>query len=122
MHQQQQPNDKLTQKQTFNILYLILLAFQRGVTVPFRTRYGSEALGRPGFTACILIVLWAVFSQNQLMYLWLLFWLFALAVRRLETFRLLRRGVRLHSGYDGWPKFAMRFCKSETAARLFMEP
>jgi hypothetical protein len=120
----QQGNDFPTRKDSFNILLLFLTAHQRAVTLPFRIRYGAEALGFPGVWAAILIVLWAGFSRDPLMWGWLGMWFLALAVRRLETMKLLRQGERLHSMYDGYPKAAMRFpgVRSETTAKMVVEP
>jgi hypothetical protein len=124
MMQQKQPNDFATKKDAFNLFMMFLVAHQRALTVPFRVRYGAEALGFPGVWAAILIVLWASFSRDPLMWGWLVMWFLALAVRRFETMRLQRRGERLHSMYDGYPKAAMRFpgVRSETTAKLVIEP
>jgi hypothetical protein len=121
-HQHQQMDHRQKEKRAFDLFYLAVAAFQRGATVPIRGRYGSEALGAPGLAACLLILGWAVVSRSPFMWGWFAIWMVSLMARRAETAKLLRQGERIHSRYDGDPKLAMKFTKSDKAARMFVEP
>jgi len=123
MQQQQQQLDfseKL--KRDFNICHFLFLIHQRAIVVVCRDKWGTQALGLPCLLAFIMMMLWYVFTHDNLMLLWIGFWLLCLAKRRIQSVRLARRGVVLHSRYDGWPFDAMKFVKSENAAKLVVEP
>jgi hypothetical protein len=122
MTQQQPQNHKLQMKDSFNLLYLICTAFSRALTLPFRVRYGTEALNKPCLFALALLVAWTALSQSPFMLAWLVAWLICFALRRAETAKLLRQGVRIHSLRDGTPVLGMRFTTSEYVAKRFIEP
>jgi hypothetical protein len=121
---QQGNRDFPTRKDSFNLVVTVCTAFQRAVTVPIRQFYGGEALGFPALWAFLLIVAWTAFSQDPLMVAWLGTWLASLVVRRLETGRMLRQGVQVHSRSDGTPTLAMLLSgiRNESVAKVFVEP
>ena len=124
MHQQQQndPNDPFEWKRNFNIAYNILLIHQRAVVVPLRMAWGPQALGVPCALALVLMVVWATFSRDPLMWGWIALWLTCFVSRRAETLWLWATGARLHGGYDGHPFVAIRLGRTENAAKLVVEP
>jgi hypothetical protein len=121
MHQQQQ-NDPMNWKRNFNILAWFCLVHGRALTLLIRSRNGKDSLGVPCALALVMMFLWATFTQDTLIWVWMAVWFFFLIVRRVETVWLTRRGERIHSQYDGWPGPAYWFCRSERIAKLIIEP
>jgi len=117
--QQQEGNDF---KRNFNIAFSFLVMHQRALTIPMRNRYGLQALGVPCALAVVLMALWAAFSYDPFMWLWLGIWLLFFVKRRLESLRLNWNGVRVHSQYDGFPFDAIRLGRTENVAKLVVEP
>jgi len=115
-------------KDTFNVLMVFAWSYQRALLVPFRSGYGSEALGVPGVGALVLMLVWAGFSGDPLMWIWIGFWMLCLVCRRLETARLTAKGERIHSKWDGhpvlmqWNRFKQQYVWCDRTARLLMEP
>ena len=66
------------------------------------------------------MVLWAAFSRDPFMWAWIALWLLCLIRRRIEAVKL--AGSGMHSHYDGWPCDAIRYVRSEKAAKLVVEP
>jgi hypothetical protein len=117
---QQQRQDFPTKSDGFNLVLALVTAHQRALTVPFRTGYGSEALGFPGLWAFLLILMCAVFSFDPMMWIWLAFWMISLIVRRMETAKMLREGWKIHSMYDGTPTMMPSW--GEKCGRWLVEP
>jgi hypothetical protein len=118
----QQNNDALSHKQTFNLLHIFGLAHQRALTVPLRSGYGVEALGLPCLLAVVMMFLWAGFSRDPFLLWWLGIWFVFQGVRRFESLRLNWKGVRIHTHYDGWPHVTIRLGRTEGMAKLVAEP
>jgi hypothetical protein len=124
---QQQQDPRRSKKDSFHALFLICLAHSTALSVPLRTGYGREALGVPGIAAFALIFLWAMFSQDPLMWLYFAFYFLCHVCQRITTAKLLRQGERIHSHYSGWPRVAMlllwgRVKQKETIAKGLIEP
>ena len=122
MQQQQQLDFPEKLKRNFNIVHSLFLMHQRAIVVVCRNKWGTQALGLPCFCAFILMMLWFVFTRDNLMLAWIAFWLLCLVKRRVESVRLAKSGAMIHSGYDGWPFDAMKYVKSENTAKLIVEP
>ena len=122
MQQQNDPNDPFEWKRNFNVAYNILLIHQRAVVVPLRMAWGPQALGVPCALALVLMVVWAAFSRDPLLWGWIALWLTCFVSRRAETLWLWATGARLHGGYDGHPFVAIRLGRTENAAKLVVEP
>jgi hypothetical protein len=108
-------------KRSSNIAFTICLAHSRGLTVPMRNKWGIQALGVPSGLAFAMMSLWATFTHDDYMFIWILFWIVAQIARRWESVRLDRAGARIHSQYDGQCE-AVRGFGSENAAKLYGEP
>jgi hypothetical protein len=100
---QQQQQGEWSNRDSFNVLYVVANAYATAITPFVRHSFGKEALGLPGFLAFILILLVAGFTGSSSMLTYLGVWLIAVAFQRLHTYRLSSRGVVLHSRYEGWP-------------------
>jgi hypothetical protein len=68
------------------------------------------------------MVFWAATSRDPFLWAWVALWVGCFAFRRIESIRLWRQGVRIHSYYDGWPRDGMNYVKSEKIAKLVVEP
>ena len=121
MNQKQQP-EQVGWAQGFNLAYMLLLVHQRGIVVPMRMYCGKEFYGRPCALAFLLMSLWAAFSRDFYMWLWVGLWLFMLLVRKGQSYRAIAQGARIHSEYDGVPAEALKYANTERAAKLFVEP
>lgn len=104
------------------MLYFLVNVHATLITPFLRSGFGNNALGFPGLFALVLLLL--CMGKEPKMLLWLFAWLVAVIVQRLETFRLLRKGVAIHSYYSGYPSVAMRcpFVRKEKTAFLLIEP
>jgi hypothetical protein len=122
--QENERQDGMTMKKSFNIVYSFALAHQRALTVPLRERYGKEALGLPALCGFLLILGWAAFSYDPLMWVYAGYWLLCLVVRRVESLRLSAKGERIYSLYDGFPHVAHRLTRKggENMEKLIVEP
>lgn len=83
------------------ILYALCNIHCTTFTVFLHYGFGSEALGFPGLGALVLI--FVCMAADPLMLLWLMAFLVALVIQRIVTWRLLARGVELHSMDGGLP-------------------
>src|SRR5271166_4220165 len=119
---QQERDDAMDHKRSFNITFVFMLMHTLGLTLVMRTRQGSQILGLPCALALGLMVVWTTVAQDSLMFAWIALWLLCLIKRRVESVRLVNKGERIHSQYDGWPFDAIRFCRSENTAKLVVEP
>jgi hypothetical protein len=119
---QQQQNDSMNWKRNFDISHALCVMHQRALVVPMRSRWGIYALGVPCALALVLMVLWATFSRDPYMWVWIGFWVICQLARRAESVRLHRRGERIHSQYDGYVAYASRWRVSESTAKLVIEP
>ena len=86
--------------------------------------FGTEALGFPAFFAMLLMLLVGAFGRLPEMFSYLACWLVVLMCQRLRTFWLVRRGVILHSRYEGYPCVALSlpFVHKVSTAKGVIEP
>jgi hypothetical protein len=119
MEQQKEGSDL---KRNFNFAYAVMVMHQRALTIPMRNHYGTQALGIPCALALVLMVLWGMPSRDPFKWMWIGMWLICQIHRRIQSVRLAHDGVRIHSQYDGWPFEAIRFGRTERAAKMIVEP
>jgi hypothetical protein len=123
MPMQQQQQQEWGIRESSNLLYALVNAHATAITPFLRQSFGREALGWPGLFAFVLILAVAGFTGSSGMLIYLGLWLFALACQRLHTFSLIRKGVVLHSKFEGRPEFAVRLAFGNVqAAVLLVEP
>jgi hypothetical protein len=120
--QQQQQDLSAKWKRNFGIIFSLCVIHQRALTIPMRSRFGVQALAQPCFFALGLMFLWATFTRDPFMWLWMGYWFLHFLYRRAEALRLARSGEKIHSQYDGWPHDAVRFGRTEKAAKMVVEP
>jgi hypothetical protein len=121
---QQKKNEEIGWKESFNIVFSLLCIHKTALVVPFRNRWGVEAMGTPCLWAFGLLVVYAAFCLDPFMWMWVAAWVICQIRNRIEAARLSARGVRTHSCYDGWPASACRipFIRNEDTAKLVVEP
>jgi hypothetical protein len=84
---------------------------------PFMRRgFGVECPGLAGLLALGFMLIYAVKTRTPAMLWYMAAWLVMVAYRRLETFRLVRSGVPLHSRYAGFPWLGMKLPTVKTVA------
>ncbi len=115
--QQQTPGEQITVRGSFNFLYLAISGHATCLTPFLHSGFGSQALGVNGIAALVVILLYAGYSGSVAMVNFLYVWLFMMLLQRIKTGKLLREGCVVHSRYDGFPHFATKFVKSESAVR-----
>jgi hypothetical protein len=104
------------------VLYFLCNIHATCITPFIRSGFGKNALGWNGVLAFAL--LWYMACTEKGMGWYFAAWFVALIYRRLQTFRLLRRGELIHTRYAGYPWLAMKcpFVRSEHTAEVFVEP
>ena len=114
-----QQQKELTYREKFNIVVWCCVVFQRAVVVITRKQFGLQALGKECAFSFFLIILWAAFSHDPLMYGWLFLWLVCMAKRRMEATRAFKNGESIDSRSDGIP---INLGTDIRLARLWYEP
>ena len=87
---------------------IALMIHHRSMIVPMRKRFGVESLGLIGFLCLLLMAGWAMYTKDPFMWAYTLYWFLCAVLRRMEAYRLVRRGERIHGLSDGWPVWATR--------------
>jgi hypothetical protein len=112
----QQPNERFTNKDSFNVLCLVMASHATSITVFTHTGFGTNALGKRGLAALVLLVMVAAFAGSSFMGWYILAFLVASLVQRIATAKMSRAGQRPHSLSDGRP-FLIRLVRNERTAR-----
>lgn len=107
--QRPQPGDRLTMESSFNGLNILVNAHASTLTPLSRTDFGSEGLGMPGFIGLFLILGWGCYFNCYPMFIYFLVWMGVLLCQRVKTFINWRRGVIVHTHYNGYPWIVRRF-------------
>lgn len=119
MSTQQQDNYWDTWKRDFHIVYWLATFHQRCLVIVSRSHWGLQALGWQCGVALVLMIGWAYFSRDDLMWGWIALWGGSYIQRHREARRI---EGQVSSKSDGWPRDAMRFCGSEEIAKRVVEP
>jgi hypothetical protein len=104
------------------VLYFLCNIHATCISPFIRSGFGKNALGWNGVLAFAL--LWYMACTEKGMGWYFAAWFIALILRRIQTFRMLRRGELIHTRYSGYPWLAMKcpFVRTEHTAQLFVEP
>src|SRR5262249_21536970 len=95
--------DRPQRGDALGLVYFLANVHATCLTVPIRRCFGREALGWYGFPALLAMLCYASFSRSGAVLAYIALWLAFLISRRIETFRLLKRGAVFHSRYAGFP-------------------
>lgn len=106
-------------KRNSNIATWGATIIQRGVVIICRSHWGTDAIGFPCAVALILMMVWAAFSRDIYMWVWIGIWAAFLGKRRKEAAQI---AGQVDSRYDGYPYDAIRYCGSEGIAKRVVEP
>jgi hypothetical protein len=118
----QQEMQKPSKGDILGVLLLIANAHATCFTVFFRSNFGVEALGFPGLTAFLMMVVYGTLRAPE-MFIYLGAWFIALLAQRMRTLRMVRQGCRVHSRYTGYPALAMKLPGvTERTAVVLVEP
>jgi hypothetical protein len=85
-----------------------------------RLALSTEALGRPGLTAFIIMLLVGGFGQIPEMWPFLGLWMIVMLCQRASTQRAMRQGVIRHSRYEG--DVETKMVKSRWTVKQVLEP
>jgi len=107
--QRSQPGDMLTLGESFKSLNALAHAHACTVTPFLRTDFGSEGIGLHGLIGGGMILGWGCYANCYPMFIFFLIWIVALAIQRAKTFLNWRRGVIVHTRYNGYPWIVRRF-------------
>lgn len=107
--QRSQPGDMLTLGESFKSLNALAHAHACTVTPFFRTDFGAEGIGLHGLIGGGMILAWGCYANCYPMFIFFFIWIIALAIQRAKTFLNWRRGVIVHTRYNGYPWLARRF-------------
>jgi hypothetical protein len=118
--QSQQDGGGLGFRGATNLLYLLVSGHATCVTPFVRRNFGSEALGRNGAVAMLIIVFYLMaYPRDFLLKDFSLVWFAMIVMQRLKTVWLVRRGAVMHSRGDGYPwlGFLIPLIKRDNTAR-----
>jgi len=120
---QNQPNGQSDKVDVVGVLYLVANVLATSVAVFIRRGFGREALGFNSLIAVIVLYTLSA-SEGRGFLIFTGAFIVAQVWRRIETFRLIRKGAIIHSRYAGYPYLAMKvpFVKSEKMAMELVEP
>lgn len=107
--QRSQPGDRLTLGESFRGLNIAANAHACTITPFLRTDFGSEGIGMHGLVGAGMILAWGCYFNCYPMFIYFLAWMAACAVQRVRTYLNWRRGVIIHTRYNGYPWLARRF-------------
>jgi hypothetical protein len=107
-------------KDSFDALYTLARGHATCFLVFFRKNFGSEALGRSGVTALIIMLVVGGLGQIPEMWPFLGVWTMVMLCQRASTMRAKRQGVIRHSRYDG--DVDTKLCKNPATVKQFLEP
>lgn len=111
---------KLSRKDSFNAIYALAMGHAMCFLPFLRRDFGCEALGRPGITAFIMMILLAGLGVIPDLWPFIGIWMLAMLWQRLSTMRAMQRGVIRHSRYYG--DIATRLSKNPKIVKLAIEP
>jgi hypothetical protein len=107
-------------KDSFNILYVLAKGHAMCFLPFFRRNFGSEALGWPGFTAFILMLLVGSFGRIPELMGFMGIWIVVMLGQRASTMRAMRQGVVRHSRYEG--DVDTKLCRNRSTMKRVVEP
>ena len=118
--QNQQPSQRPTMKDSFNVVMLFANAHAICLTPFLHRGFGVRYPGMAGLWAAVMICVAMGISGDPAFMPVLCLWAVALACQRSYALKVRSQGVVQHSFYDGTPWLAMKlpFMKSERTARL----
>ncbi|MBX3451714.1 hypothetical protein SH668x_003714 [Planctomicrobium sp. SH668] len=102
------PGDRLTMAASFNTANFLSHAHALALTVFLRTDFGREGIGIHGLVTFVLILGYGSFAQCYAMFPFFLLWILAVICQRVRQFVNWRRGVIIHSYYNGYPWLSKR--------------
>lgn len=118
--QQQQGNDRPSMNDSFNMLTFLVSAHSLCFAVFLRKDFGKEGIGFYGLGAALMILVYGSLTNCYPMFVFFVAWILAVIAQRLIQFSNWRRGVILHSRYNGYPWLAWKLfprIKSEGNAK-----
>lgn len=108
MPRQQEPGDHLTMANAYNGISLLAHSLSLTSTAFSRTDFGRERIGLFGLCSMVLMLFYATFAQCPAMLVYFGLWILAVICQRIKQYRNWRRGVILHSYYNGYPWLVKR--------------
>lgn len=108
MYQQQQNNDQMRMKDSFNLFYVLVNGHALTCSVFLRTNFGKEAIGFSGIAAALMILLYGGLMQSYATWVFFCIWMLAVLCQRMKQFQNWRNGVIVHSRYNGFPWLAFK--------------
>lgn len=102
------PGDRLTMASTFNAANFLSHAHALAFTVFLRTDFGREGIGIHGLVTVFLILGYGSFAQCYAMFPFFGLWMLAVICQRIRQFVNWRRGVIIHSFFNGDPWVSKR--------------
>lgn len=103
----QQHDNRPDMRGTFNFGYLIVNAHALTLTTFLRTDFGKNALGVYGLGGFAIILFYGgLVCPSMVIYLGL--WMVSLLCQRIKQWQNRRKGVLIHSRYNGFPLLATK--------------
>ncbi len=103
-----EPADRLTMAGSFHGANVFANAHALTCTVFLRTDFGREGIGLHGLIAAVMILGYGCFMQCLAMFPFFAVWFLAVIWQRTRQWANDRRGVIVHSRYNGYPWLSKR--------------
>lgn len=120
---QESENRSMSISECVNLVLAVANIWATSITPFIRTGMGRDIPGFAGLCVLVWIPIYFVITEEPAI-LWLCpAFVFAQMCHRIAGRRSIAGGAIVHSHYNGWPWFAMRFgAKDESRAKQFIEP
>jgi hypothetical protein len=103
MPQPDQNSWRQDQRRAFNLLHTLCAGHATTLTPFLHRGQGVEAFGFRGLAGALILIGWFGFTRDPLFQGYFVAWLVALGLRRIEAWRLERKGEPIHTCSTGWP-------------------
>ncbi len=103
-----EPGDGLTMAGSLNGAHALAYAHSLSCTVFLRTSFGREGIGMHGLITMLMILGYGCAMQCLAMFPFFAVWFLAVCCQRIRRWLDERRGVIVHSRYNGYPWLSKR--------------
>jgi hypothetical protein len=111
-HDRKKPQtDSESKAEAINWLVFLLNGLKLALTVFSRRSFGRDGIGFPGLFAICFFLVYASYAQSAIVLNAFYVWLFALLIQRLRTSMQRKKGIMVHSRYDGFPWLGALLCR-----------
>lgn len=122
--QDQQQAPQLRPRDCANLFSWIVIGWAMTMYVPIRRGLGKDHIGMEALVGLLWLIAWMLFTTAPYLAPLVPLYLLLVVVHRMYAFMQRRRGIFIHTYYNGEPWLAMGLfrLKDEMKAKAFVEP